>query len=155
MNPLNKEELIVGYVFGCTLIGIIGPWWTILAIAPLCSYLWALGGQGRFGKGPRRLGVPAVLSLCLILSYPFPDMVVAGVISFFAGWLILSLGYGIPTVQPFDEGSEIGRWAFNLATKWAVEAPRVVKERIATWITRTIIFVLFMVVYLIPWAVSR
>ena len=103
---LNKEELIIGAVFGLTFAGVLG-WW-VLPVLIATSLLWALGG--RYGHGIRVWAVPAVVvgaaflhshEWTVFLSYPL-------------GCLVLSIGYGIPSTQPPDEGSALGRFWFKV-----------------------------------------
>jgi len=96
---LNKEELITAGI----LTAIVTPWkWWILTI-PLCAFLWALtGSESKYNyKLWRRLGVPVVWGASLWMwQVAFAIPVAFG---------FLSMGYGIPSTQPFDEGSWLGR----------------------------------------------
>ena len=128
---LNKEELMIGFIFGMSFWFVFG-WWAI-PVALLTSLFWAIGG--RYGHGWRVWTVPGfVVAMGLILhlsawwqlsSYPM-------------GCAVLSIGYGMPSTQPPDHGSALGRW-------WVA---RVKYLDIATVMTRLTIYALLALAFL-------
>lgn len=104
---LNKEELAIGGIFGGAWAYFTGAW-TFLLI-PACAVLWALGGSEN--KLYRRIGVAGV-SYALVTAVTHQPW--AGLASGLAVFGVLSLGYGIPTAQPKDEGSVLGRFWHRL-----------------------------------------
>lgn len=86
---LNKEELLVGFIYGSCSWSVIS-WWAVIP-GIICAFLWAIGGSGP--KLVRRIGVP---------------LVVAGSMAFTSLWLLLltlplwgvvSIGYGMPSEE--------------------------------------------------------
>ncbi len=119
---LNKEELVIGAIFGSCFAPIIGAWAFLLASAT--SPLWALSGYG-YSKTLRRLLCPALA--CFAVSYVTASATVWIALPLAFG--LLSLGYGIP--DSTDEGSTLGRFWLNLTGN----------ETIANVLTRGIIYV--------------
>ena len=107
---LNKEELIIGSIFGA--VPIFWIHWYALATIPICAFLWALSGAGQ-SKLYRRLGCPMVVSLVMFLNTNHWR------IFWFilAGFGILCTGYGIP--DGGDKGSWLGRFWFKTFPKYA------------------------------------
>lgn len=102
------EELLIGALIGSAYAGYFGHWTWV--VAPVVTALWRMGGADGYSKAYRRIGVPATIcGVCLILTgnYAF---VVSGLLM----WGVLTIGYGIPSTQPPDEGSTIGRFFFEL-----------------------------------------
>ena len=109
---LNRNELITGAIFGISFVWILGVY--ALALAPIAALLWALGGSVK--KAYRRIGVPVAVAifLSLVLSeWIRPALTIPGAFG------ILSIGYGIPSTQPPDAGSVLGRFFFKLSPRWA------------------------------------
>lgn len=123
---LNVEELIVGGVFGAFLWVFIGAW-AILTV-PLCAFLWAWTGAGN-GAIWRKLGCPLVACIAIWMV----DKNWSVWIGFLPMCLVLSMGYGIPSMQPPDEGSPLGRFWFK---KFKGNMQR------AQWATRATIYTL-------------
>jgi len=105
LKRLNREELLIGLIFGLCFLGVIG-WWAVL-LAFITSLLWALTGAG-YSKLLRRVGVPlaACLFVALVRQY-YPIFV-----SLPLAMIPLSLGYGIPSQN--DAGSPLGRFWYSL-----------------------------------------
>lgn len=104
---LNKEELLIGAIFAASFALFTG-WWCLFTI-PACAFFWAMGGSR--SKLWRRIGVPVVFTAALFLEHGwwgFP--LICGPLMFLA----LSIGYGIPSMYPYDEGSVMGRFIFNI-----------------------------------------
>lgn len=133
---LNKSELISGAIVGACSAPIVGLWW--LALSPICAVLWAMGGAEKSSKLYRRLGVPAVLSISVALV----NHSWLALTSIPLAFAVLSLGYGIPTTQPVDEGSWLGRICFDLAKK---------NEKLAELYCRTIIYTLLALAFIPCW----
>ena len=136
MKKLNEEELMIGAVCGfCTVL-----WTGVLCIplTTLTAILWAVGGAGI--KSVRRYGVPFVWCLAVYFAHggnllaflPFPFMVA-----------LLSIGYGLPSTQPYDEGSFLGRFWWKI-TDWPDQSKEE-HEMMAEFWTRASIYIgLFM-----------
>lgn len=107
MKKLNAEEILYGAVFGGSMV-----YWTLgyaFLVAPVCGVLWALSGRDESTKLWRRLGCPAVQAAALYLVTK--SIWVIGAIPI--GYGILSLGYGVPSTQPPDSGSALGRFFYE------------------------------------------
>lgn len=106
MKRLNLNELLVGFLVPFVACVYWIGWWSI----PVCAataILWALGGA--YGHSIRVWGVPALLCGSVGLTHQswvasFPYFLMVGA---------LSIGYGIPSTQPPDEGSALGRFWWN------------------------------------------
>lgn len=107
-KSLNKNELIVGAVFGAVLSLFTGP--IGLLAVPFISVLWAIGGSGE-GRAFRYIGVPAV-------GFVFLPHTLAYIIGSVVAGALLTIGYGIPTIAPgrpdHDEGSTLGAFYYKL-----------------------------------------
>lgn len=114
MKQLNKEELAYGFVFGASMV-----YWTHLWAIPtavICAYLWARSGMEGEAKFWRRVLCPVAQNVALAVSIPFsPEFLIASTAAGFCATLMLSVGYGIPSTQPPDPGSVLGRYFFKLA----------------------------------------
>ena len=82
-----------------------------LVVVLVGSLLWAVGGAPHFGKAWRRVGCPALVGLSFIIKTGSW----LGVPAALATFGVLTLGYGLPSTQPPDEGSMLGRIAWKLA----------------------------------------
>src|SRR3990167_2038446 len=113
MKELNKNELLVGFVFGLSFWCVLGAWAVPLAL--VTSLGWALTGAG-YSKLYRRFAVPALPCIlviilhqyyCVLLSYP---LAVA----------MLHIGYGTPTLvrgrDDYDEGSTLGQFWYRITS---------------------------------------
>lgn len=131
---MNKEEAVIGGVFGLAFIPVIGLWAIPLALGT--SFLWAYGGADKTSKGFRRFGVPLITAFALLLSLNSWTtlLTVPGAIA------ILSIGYGIPSKQPIDEGSVLGRFWFKIVGG---------NEYLASILTRATIYSALLTNYLV------
>jgi hypothetical protein len=129
---LNKEELLVGFVYGSS----VWPLISWLAVIPgiICAVLWAIGGSGP--KMVRRLGVPAVMSISLAFTSLWL------LLSMLPLWGVVSIGYGMPDAT--DKGSALGRFYSKFLSKQA-----------ANWATRLTVFVLFNLVMITGLAIVK
>jgi len=127
---LNKEELLVGFIYGSCCWPLLSWWAVIPGVA--CSVLWAIGGAGP--KMVRRLGVPAVM----VISLSFINLWL--LLTILPLWGIVSIGYGQP--DSTDKGSALGRFYSKFLPKKA-----------ANWATRLTVFVLFNIVMIISLAI--
>lgn len=119
---LNKEEIVLGFIYAGVWSAFIG-WWT-LVLAPASAFLWALGGS--VNKLYRRVGCAIITGVIVGHSY---SSYWIGLLSLSLSFEVLSIGYGIPTTQPEDEGSMLGRfwhrifrneWKSQLATRASI-----------------------------------
>ena len=129
---LNKEELVIGGLFGAFLGIWIGPYacFTI----PTCAFLWAWTGAGH-GAIWRKIGCPIIAcfstmiathgNLYVWLGFPFMC-------------LVLSLGYGIP--DKTDSGSPLGRFWY-----WRVFSENEKRAHVAT---RATIYLLLLLTFI-------
>lgn len=133
-TKLNREEIALGIAFGASMVFMVG---SVLAaaLAATCGLLWSIGGSGA-GRAFRFVGVPvAAFAVLASKGFAFWPCVISSVL---AG-AVLSLGYGIPTEQPKDEGSPIGRFFYDLAK---------MREELATLYTRGFLAALLAAAYL-------
>lgn len=107
MGELNKNELLVGGLFGLSFSWVFG-WW-VIPIAGATALLWAIGGK--YGHGWRVWCVPLVVIIAnfLIHSHTWWQL-----FAYPAGCGVLSIGYGIPSYQPPDAGSALGRFWWRI-----------------------------------------
>lgn len=103
MKKLNLEELLIGGLFGLLMVVFIGLW--ALVLSPICALFWALSGAG-YSKLFRRLGCPLLACLAIYLVHHQLLIWISLPLSFG----VLSIGYGIPSTQPPDTGSSLGRF---------------------------------------------
>jgi len=129
---LNREEMLVGFVYGSSTWPLIS--WIALIPGIVCAFLWAVGGAGK--KAVRRVGVPIVMAISLSFTSLWLLLTVLPL------WGVVSIGYGMP--DPTDKGSILGRFY----SKWLT-------EKAANWSTRFTVYVLFVVVMIVGVAVVR
>jgi len=132
MVKLNKEELLVGFIYGASVWPLIS--WIAVIPGIVCAFLWAVGGAGK--KAVRRVGVPIVMAISLSFTSLWLLLTVLPL------WGVVSIGYGMP--DPTDKGSILGRFY----SKWLT-------EKAANWSTRFTVYVLFVVVMIVGVAVVR
>lgn len=97
-------DLLLGAIQGLFTIPWLG-WFCVIPMI-LCSLLWAIGGQ--YGHAWRVYGIPLVLCSSVLWFHMNQPLLVYLPYPFMA--LILSLGYGLPSTQPYDKGSSLGRF---------------------------------------------
>lgn len=98
------EDFIIGFGFGQISMFVWGLW--SLAIGLLSGILWVGGGHGWYGtKAWRRIGCPIFICIPFFLQ----GHVIGAGISFILQILWQTVGYGIPSVNPTDAGSQLGR----------------------------------------------
>ena len=136
IKALNPEEIAVGFCVGLASAVKIGYW--SLPLAVLTAYLWAAGGaKGEEGgnKAYRRFGVPTawVLAVMTITQNHWT----------LAAWLpahgVTRIGYGIPTTQPVDAGSFLGRFFYSVISDGMEITAR---QHLATILTRATTYLL-------------
>ena len=104
MNKAMFEDFIQGFFLAQITMFYIGLW--SLLIGLICGILWVLGGMGWLGYNTwRRLGIPLVI--CPLIAISRHTWI--PLISFPLMFGTFCLGYGIPSTQPPDEGSWLGR----------------------------------------------
>jgi hypothetical protein len=104
------EDYILGALYGLGFIFLVGAW--CIPILVLTSLLWGLGGK--YGHAIRVFGIPiASYGIVWLLRSHSILALVSGALT----GAVFSLGYGIPTTQPPDEGSGLGRFFYNLFNK--------------------------------------
>lgn len=123
---LNKEELLVGFIYGSCVWPLIS--WIAVVPGIVCAFLWAIGGEGP--KAVRRIGVPIVMGISLAFTSLWLLFVMVPL------WGIVSIGYGMPDNN--DEGAALGRFYSKLLPCKA-----------ANWATRFTVFALFNIVMII------
>ena len=146
LKSLNKFEALIGLVFGLVFAVKIG-WWA-LVLAPFTAYFWASGGAKKEDGGNklyRRLGC-ALFPALAVFAVHFPHWWCLLAVPLAFG--VLSVGYGIPSTQPPDAGSVLGRWAYAIALKFT-DDPR--PEWLAEIITRTLIYLLLSLTFIPCW----
>ena len=105
MNRAEQEDFAIGFVYGLFTIPFAGLWAIPLAI--LSGIFWELGGT--HGHSIRVFGCTAVLYLPAIVKVGLVGLIPAVI-----GAIVLSCGYGIPSENPPDEGSALGRFWFKV-----------------------------------------
>ncbi len=115
---LNRQELVVGSVFGVAWCMFIG-WWLLLTV-PVCALLWALGGATGWSASIRRLGCPLAVTGALFANGVLPWW--QSGLTIILCWAALSVGYGIPSSQPPDPGSRLGKffWLIFMHSKFSM-----------------------------------
>ena len=110
---LNLEEMMWGACFGLFFYPWVGLSSILLAL--ICSVLWALSGAG-YPKILRRGLVPLLASTLVLLKTGNQLVMLSVPLAF----CVLSMGYGIPSQMPYDEGSALGRfWYRIVGERWA------------------------------------
>jgi hypothetical protein len=129
---LNKEELLVGFVYGSSTWPLLS--WIAVIPGLVCSLLWAVGGAGL--KMVRRVGVPIVMAISLSFTSVWLLSTVLPL------WGVVSIGYGMP--DPTDKGSVLGRFY----SKW-------LSREAANWATRLTVYTLFVIVMIVGVALVK
>ena len=134
---LNREECLYGTGISLAFFWILG-WWVVL-IAPITAFLWALGGASGYTAAWRRIGVSLVLGIVLSIS----SKNLWCLLSILPAFGFLCLGYGIPSTQPPDDGSVLGRffwkltggkeWLTNLLTRGLIMSGLFLSFAIPLW----------------------
>jgi hypothetical protein len=132
MNKLNKEEILVGFIYGSCTWSLIS-WWAIIP-GVVSGFLWAIGGAGP--KMVRRWGVPAVVAATMAFTSPWLILAILPL------WGVVSMGYGMP--GPDDEGSALGRFYSKFLSYKA-----------ANWATRFTVFFAFNIICIAGLAIVR
>ena len=138
---MNKEEVLTGCVYGLAWAAFIG-WWSVPLVV-VCGFLWAFGGAAGTSKSWRRWGVPLAVCVAIALTR-WSWIPLVSIVPFFA---VLTIGYGIPSVNPIPEG-DAGSWLGRLCTKMitgSVNPPPLEDEEIINWVCRGIIAMLTLV----------
>jgi hypothetical protein len=134
MKQLNKEELLVGFIYGSCCWPLIS--WLAVIPGVICSLLWAIGGSGP--KLVRRLGVPLVMAVILSFTNLWLLFTVLPL------WGIVAIGYGMPNNKNGDEGSTLGRFYLKFLSYKA-----------ANWATRFTIYGLFNIIIIAALAITK
>lgn len=119
LNFLGGIESKIDFFYGSlfALIGLLfgAGWFTVLTV-PACAVLYAMGGDRKYASVWRDLGCSAVMSIALILATGNLLFLGAGLATFG----LFTVGLGLPSTQPYDEGSPVGRiaWALSNKTEW-------------------------------------
>lgn len=135
---LSLEEMFIGHGIQFPFYFVIG-WW-VLPLALVSSMLWAYGGAEGTSKAWRRIGVPAATAGFVVAFNPTMVWMLAFIP---AGWGALTVGYGMPSTQPPDEGSTLGRLMLKVLKNY----------KIAEFATRLTTYLLFWAAFAAVWAV--
>lgn len=101
MNKAEIGDLVAGFGYGLTSCFFLG--WSGVIVALGCSALWWMAGRGIGGtKLWRIIGCPIVL--CMSSGHTLA-ILISMCLQF--GWM--SVGWGVPSTQPPDAGSWLGR----------------------------------------------
>lgn len=103
-------DFFYGALFGALALLFGGGWFSLITV-PACSVLYAMGGDDDWQSAWRDVGCSAVMSLCLVLATGNLLFLGAGVATFG----LFTVGLGLPSTQPPDAGSPVGRIAWKLA----------------------------------------
>jgi hypothetical protein len=132
LNKLNKEEILVGFIYGASCWPLLSHWAIIPGV--ICAALWSIGGAGP--KMVRRLGVPAVMAISLSFTSLWLLLTMLPL------WGVVSIGYGMPSEG--DKGSALGR----LYSKF-------LSYQSANWATRFTVLMLFNIIIITALAIVR
>jgi len=135
----NKEEFCVGMVLPSAFLYFL-VFENVFLSATICSlvviacgYLWERSGRSGEKKFWRRYICPLVFMVPVMINHPSWWLVG----SYFALMGSISCGYGIPTTQPEDPGSAIGRfWYTGFAETMHPDVPETTLQRYSTMFTR-------------------
>ena len=131
----NKIDARIDFFYGALYGGIglfFGLGWFSLITIPLCALLYAMGGDDDFQSAWRDVGCSAVASICLVLATGNLLFIGAGIATFG----LLTVGLGLPSTQPADDGSILGRffWAVSGAKEWLANIYTHAFLYTATWL---------------------
>ena len=140
---LNGIQSPIDFFYG-SLVGAVGllfglGWFSVITI-PACAILYAMGGDEKYQSGWRDVGCAAVNSVFLILA--------TGNLLFLGAGLgvfgILTIGPGLPSTQPPDAGSPLGRicWALAKGKEWLANIYTHAFIYLAIWFTYFLVSVL-------------
>lgn len=114
VDILKKIEAHIDFFYGA-LFGAIpflfGAGWFTLSAIPVCAVLYAMGGDNDFRSAWRDVGCSLTNAVALILGTGNLLFLGAGLATFG----LLTVGLGLPSTQPPDAGSPVGRLAWKLA----------------------------------------
>ena len=105
---LNTNEALVGDLYGLFFAIKVGWWAVPLSIA--CGILWSMGGT--VNKAYRRVGC-SLLPVLVVFIHSQDGTGTLNLwpwLSFPLAYAVLCIGYGMPSSQPYDEGSALGRF---------------------------------------------
>jgi hypothetical protein len=114
MEPFDKIDAKIDFFYGAVIGSIpflFGVGWFFIITVPACAVLFAMGGDDDYRSVWRDVGCAVVNSVCLILATGNLLFLGAAV----AVYGLLTVGLGLPSTQPPDAGSPVGRIAWKLA----------------------------------------
>ncbi len=97
---LGREETAIGAVYGLAFWPFLGLY--SLLIALISGSLWSIGGAAKTSTGIRKVGVPIVIGLSVLIAQWHWQYILCSV----AAFGVLTMGYGMPSHD--DEGSILG-----------------------------------------------
>lgn len=133
---LNTNELIRGAILGMLLTP--ATKWAALIVIPAASYLYALSGCKGRDKIWRRIWMPGICGLACAINLAHWPAILGAI----PGYGLMTLGYGLPSTQPPDEGSWIGQKIYKYITT---------DETLATWIMHGSIAFFWLLGYAFFW----
>lgn len=136
-----KIDFLYGAIFGSIPL-LFGAGWFGLITVPACALLYAMGGDNDWRSVWRDVGCSAVNAIGLILATGNLLFLGAGV----ATYGLLTVGLGLPSIQPPDTGSPVGRLAWKLAQRVAHTVEDV--ELVANFYTHLFLYVTTWLVYM-------
>ena len=90
---MSKQEIVIGAIIGMALFPFIGI--LCLTTIPLCAIMYVLGGYEGWHKNWRRLGVPTVLCIALVLATKTWSVTPYLLAFWLTMWGSLTVGYGM------------------------------------------------------------
>ena len=130
-----RVDFFYGALFGAVPFCFGAGWWVLITV-PICAFLYAIGGDDDYRSAWRDVGCSAVNSTCLILATGNLLFVGAGLATFG----LLTVGLGLPSTNPPDAGSPVGRVAWKLAKQ---------KEWLANIYTRVFLYSALWLIYFV------
>jgi hypothetical protein len=109
LTRAEYEDIALGFTLGISTAPIVG-WWAIVS-ALASSFFWWKGG--RSGNSWQVYGCSVSTFLPITLLTQQAVVIIPCVIS----GLLMSVGYGIPSTQPHDEGSTLGRFWWKITNQ--------------------------------------
>ena len=134
-----KIDFFYGAIFGLIPL-LFGAGWFCVLTVPVCGVLFAMGGDNDYQSGYRDIGCSVANALLLILATGNLLFLGAGLATFG----LLTVGLGLPSTQPVDDGSPVGQIAMRLARgkEWLANIYTHAFLYVSTWAVYFIVSIL-------------
>jgi hypothetical protein len=132
------EDILLGCILGALTFPIIGLWSLVSVVA--CAYFWWKGGR----KGNSWQVYGCTVSCYLPMFLVSQNWMV--LIPAIPTGVLLSMGYGIPSTQPPDKGSTLGRFFYKYFDE---------DEKKANFFTRGTIYAGLVICFIVAYVLWR